>query len=297
MQPPKITIFTPTYNRAYTLKKLLDSLIRQEYKSFEWLVIDDGSKDNTKSLFDEWCKEDFGFNIRYIYTTNGGKHRAINQALQIAKGELFFIIDSDDYLTDDSLNKVLLWYNSIKDDNSKKWIGVCGNRGYNPKEIIGTSFEGEYIDTSFLNRYKYGITGDKAEVFITKYISDYKFPEIEGENFIPEGIVWNRMSHDGYVLRHFNEIIYLCEYLEDGLTRNANAITLKNFNGYTLMIKELMQYNYPLMKKVNSLGIYIRLARMKGMRYKDISNNVSINAFSCWIAQILSSLWSKIRKV
>ena len=97
----KITVFTPTYNRAYILENLYRSLQRQSFTDFEWLVVDDGSSDGTKALFERWQKEDNPFPIRYCYKENGGKCRAINYGLKLAQGELFFTVDSDDYLTDD----------------------------------------------------------------------------------------------------------------------------------------------------------------------------------------------------
>ena len=105
----KITVFTPTYNRAYIIENLYRSLQRQTVKDFEWLVIDDGSTDNTQELFDKWISEENAFPIRYYKQRNGGKCRAINRALDLAQGELFFTVDSDDYLTKDALEKVMRW--------------------------------------------------------------------------------------------------------------------------------------------------------------------------------------------
>ena len=105
----KITVFTPTYNRAYILENLYRSLQRQSFTDFEWLVVDDGSSDGTKALFERWQQEDNPFPIRYCYKENGGKCRAINYGLKLAQGELFFTVDSDDYLTDDALEKVAIW--------------------------------------------------------------------------------------------------------------------------------------------------------------------------------------------
>ena len=105
----KITVFNPTYNRAYIIETLYRSLQRQTYRDFEWLVVDDGSADNTKELFETWQQEDNFFPIRYVKQENGGKCRAINHGLELADGELFFTVDSDDYLTDDALEKVAAW--------------------------------------------------------------------------------------------------------------------------------------------------------------------------------------------
>jgi len=104
----KITVFTPTYNRGYTIENLYTSLQQQSYTNFEWLVIDDGSMDNTKDLFAIWENDQKKFTIRYHWIENGGKHRAINKATDLAKGELFFIVDSDDYLQYKVISSLLL---------------------------------------------------------------------------------------------------------------------------------------------------------------------------------------------
>ena len=126
----KITVFTPTYNRAYIIETLYRSLQRQTYRDFEWLVVDDGSADNTKALFDAWQQEDNFFPIRYIKQENGGKCRAINHGLKLAQGELFFTVDSDDYLTDDALEKVAAWDAELPD--KAQYCGFVGNRGTTP---------------------------------------------------------------------------------------------------------------------------------------------------------------------
>ena len=133
----KITVFTPTYNRGYIIENLYKSLQKQTFTDFEWLVVDDGSIDNTEELFDRWKKEDNNFNIRYYKKENGGKCRAINYALDKAKGELFFTVDSDDYLTNDALEKINKWENEL--DKSKKVFmelkNICGDSIYNNSRV------------------------------------------------------------------------------------------------------------------------------------------------------------------
>lgn len=124
MSDYEITVFTPTYNRGYIIENLYKSLQRQTYKNFEWVVIDDGSNDNTKDLLDKWTSESNEFDIVYKKVVNGGKHRAINRALNYSKGRLFFIVDSDDYLTDDALEKILKWEDTIR--KKENFIGVAG---------------------------------------------------------------------------------------------------------------------------------------------------------------------------
>ena len=102
----KITLFTPTYNRAYTMTRLYNSIQRQTFRDFEWIIIDDGSTDNTESLVNSWTNDNNDFEIRYFKVPNGGKCRATNKGVQLAQGEIFFTIDSDDYLTDDACEKI-----------------------------------------------------------------------------------------------------------------------------------------------------------------------------------------------
>ena len=117
----KLTIFTPAYNRGYIIKKCYDSLCRQTCKDFVWLVIDDGSTDNTAELIKEWQKNDNDFEIRYIYKENGGMHTAHNTAYENIDTELNVCIDSDDYITDDAVEKIInFWQNN----GSDKYAGI-----------------------------------------------------------------------------------------------------------------------------------------------------------------------------
>lgn len=235
-----ITIFTPTYNRGYIIGKLYESLLRQTNKDFEWLVIDDGSSDNTEDLFSAWRNNTDAFPIRYFKVPNGGKHRAVNRGTELARGKLFFIVDSDDDLPENAVASIIEWEQSIADLSG--FCGVAGSKGKQGSGIWGTTFEGDYIDATSLERKQWNITGDKAEVFYTRILRNYKFDEIEGETFITEATVWNRMAYDGYKIRWFNQTIYHCEYLEDGLTANQRNIFARNPEGTARYIKQQMEY-------------------------------------------------------
>ena len=106
----RITVFTPTYNRSYIIERLYHSLKRQTFRDFEWIVIDDGSTDDTELRFTQIQNDSNDFPIHYIKTANGGKHRAINKGVTRASGELFYIVDSDDFLPDDALEIILVIY-------------------------------------------------------------------------------------------------------------------------------------------------------------------------------------------
>ena len=167
-----VTVFTPTYNRAYIIDKLYKSLLAQTDKNFEWVVVDDGSTDNTEKYFKEILEQNSPFSITYVRQSNGGKHRAINRGVQLARGELFFIVDSDDYLLEDAIEKLIQWCNGL--DNSKKWAGVSGAKGYSSERCVGGVFDGaQYIDAKNSQRSKYNLYGDKAEAYFTEILKKY----------------------------------------------------------------------------------------------------------------------------
>jgi glycosyltransferase involved in cell wall biosynthesis len=278
----KITVFTPTYNRAYIIENLYKSLKKQSFTNFEWLVIDDGSTDQTEKLFLDWSQEDTPFTIRYYKVNNGGKHRAINKATDLAKGELFFIVDSDDYLVEDALESIVEWEKGL--DNKALFCGIAGNRGRSKSDYIGTTFIGEYIDATSLERSKYNITGDKAEIFYTKVLKNYKFDEIYGENFITEATVWDRMANDGYKLRWFNRVIYICDYLEDGLTQNSESIFSKNPIGTAIYFKQQITFRkYSLKGRLANYNLYYNFVK-RTIGIKDAAKYLGINKLTLLIA-------------
>lgn len=239
----KITVFTPTYNRAYILENLYRSLQRQTYRDFEWLVVDDGSSDNTEELFQRWSREDNFFPIRYCKQENGGKCRAINRGLEQAGGELFFTVDSDDYLTDDALEKVARWESELPKDGS--YCGFAGNLGTAPDVTPNKPLPGDFFDGTAFDRYGI-VEGERASVFYTEIHRRYLYPEFPGEKFMTEAVTWNRMANDGYKMRFYNDIIWIYEYKEDGLTRSGYALFLNNPQGTGLFFREKAKFfHYP----------------------------------------------------
>ena len=158
-----ITIFTPVYNRAYIIENLYVSLLRQTCYAFEWLIVDDGSTDDVISLVERWRKNTQEFQIRIYRQENRGKHSAINYGVKLAEYEAFFIVDSDDYLEDDAVETVLEYWSGIHSDC--QFAGISGlSRNKHGKMIGGTPCFREYIDATNLEREKFGLEGDKAEV-------------------------------------------------------------------------------------------------------------------------------------
>ena len=211
-----ITVFTPTYNRAYILPHLYESLCHQSQKNFEWLIVDDGSEDGTSALVAEFQKNDI-IDIKYYKVENGGKHRAINYGVNKARGEAFFIVDSDDALPEDSIATVSYYFAQIL--HLQDYAGVSGYRMMPNGSKIGTGVFSQIDTDSISIREKYHVKGDLAEVYKTSVLKQNPFPYFGGEKFLTEEAVWSQIAQR-YKLRYFYKGIYCCEYLEDGLTRN-----------------------------------------------------------------------------
>lgn len=237
-----ISIFTPAYNRAYTLKELYNSLLLQDRNKFEWIVVNDGSTDNTEELIKSFIIED-KINIKYINTKNGGKHRAINKGVSIAEGELFFIVDSDDSLIPNAVTTIIDEWEKVKD--KQKFAGLCFRRiNKTNHSIIGNKFPYEKFDSnSFELTYIHKVNGDKAEIFRTEILKRFPFPEITNEKFIPEAYIWNKIALNQYKLRCIDKGIYLCEYLSDGLSLNFLRNLKKNPRGFSIYYKSLISNN------------------------------------------------------
>lgn len=238
---PLITVFTPSYNRAELLPRLYRSLCKQTFRDFEWLVVDDGSSDNTKETINRFKSEETFFPIRYYKKDNGGKHTAINMGVKLAKGELFFIADSDDMLPADSLDTVCKYWNQIKED--KTFAGICGLDKSTDNHIIGSGLPKDIIDGSLINvRFGMKIKGDMKEVLRTSVLSQYPFPEINGEKFCPEILVWNRIGLK-YQMRYFSKVIYIADYQKNGITSNIVKQRMNSPIATTLTYQEMTSYN------------------------------------------------------
>lgn len=293
----RITVFTPAYNRGYIIEKLYRSLQRQSFRDFEWIVVDDGSTDNTETLFRCFLLEKNDFSILYEKTENGGKHRAINKGVALAKGELFYIVDSDDYITDNSLEIIDAMEKSIPLEEKACFGGVAGQKGYDSVTPIGKSFDGDVIDITSLERPKYNVAGDKAEVFYTEIMRKYPFPEIDGEKFVTECVVWDKIANDGFKLRFFNQIVMICNYLPDGLTSQGHDLFVKNPKGWGLYVYQSTQYGKLTgLDKWNTYLRYYGSLRDK-ISFSEIAKNLHCNALTLWLRlfgmRVFYKLYSK----
>lgn len=258
------TVFTATYNRAHTLFKLYESLEQQTYQNFEWIIVDDGSTDDTEDLVKKLIIES-SFHIKHIKQENGGKHRAINEGVRIAEGELFFIVDSDDYLLPHSLETISKYWKQV--NTNSQFAGVAGKKILKNGNDIGDNLNAAILDCSITERrYKFHINGDKAEAILTSVMKKYPFPDFPDENFCAEGLIWNRISLEKK-LRFFDEAIYVCEYLNEGLSKNSIRNRKKNSN-YTLLL-------YSELSKNKQVPYFFKLRAITNFWRFSFSNNKS----------------------
>jgi glycosyltransferase involved in cell wall biosynthesis len=225
-----LTVFTPTFNRAYCLDILYQGLCNQTNKNFIWLVIDDGSSDNTKELIQSWKNEN-KIEIEYIYKQNGGMHTGHNTAYDNIKTEICTCIDSDDSMPNDAVEHILKSYQDIKDN--PKIAGLVGLDVFKNNEIVGSKFP-KNLDLSTLTDIyeKYKVTGDKKLVLKTDVVNQYpRYPEFEGEKFVPLGILY-LMIDQKYKLKCINQQLCIVEYMEDGSTRNIFKQYKRNPKGF-----------------------------------------------------------------
>ncbi len=285
-----LTVFTPTYNRGYILHKLYESLQAQTDFNFEWLIIDDGSTDNTEELILNWKKEQNNFTIKYIKQTNSGKCSSINRGVSVASGKMFFIVDSDDYLTSDAVKKII--QSEKKIPQNKKFAGLCKNR-CDQYGVSNPSFVGKTLDITMLDRAKYDIYGDKAEVFYTDVLKKYPFPVFEGENFGILALVWNRIANDGWKLRFDQDAIYVCEYLEDGLTKNYKKNLKNNPKGTKLFYKELITLSsVSFFYKLHAINLYTQWV-YNDKNYVQVAKDLNCSLFLVVLAVVKEKLFHK----
>jgi glycosyltransferase involved in cell wall biosynthesis len=193
------TVFTPSYNRAHTLHRVYESLLAQTFTDFEWLIVDDGSTDNTKELVASWQAP---FPIRYIYKENGGKHTAFNLGVQEAKGELFLTFDSDDSCVPEALETFFEVWQGI--EHKETFAGVTALCVNENGDIVGDKFVSDICDATYLeDKYVYKIKGEKWGFQRTDVLKEFPFPEPEGLKLVSEGYVWARISSK-YLTRYIN---------------------------------------------------------------------------------------------
>lgn len=240
----RLTIFTPAYNRAHTLQRTYESLCRQSCKEFIWLIVDDGSKDHTEELVQEWQKKENGFEIRYIYKENGGMHTAHNAAYEVIDTELNMCIDSDDCIADGAVRKILDKWEQVKDKNYAGMIGLDADFEGN---LIGKGFDDKQKETTLTGYYASGGSGDKKLIYRTEVIKKYPpYPVFNGERYVALAYKYRLIDQD-YRLAVLNDVLCNVEYQVDGSSGTMWKQYLQYPKGFAFWRKVCMQY--PMNKK------------------------------------------------
>jgi glycosyltransferase involved in cell wall biosynthesis len=238
----KITVFTPTYNRAYCLHQVYESLIRQSNQNFCWLIVDDGSNDNTKELVRCWNK-DGKIEIIYIFQKNQGMHGAHNTAYANIETELNICIDSDDFLPNNAIALILEKWEAVKEDDSI--AGIVGLDADKNRNIIGTAIPKELKRCTLSGLYQnHGVKGDKKLVYRTDIVKKYPpYPIFKGERFVPLDYLYLLIDQD-YHLAPLNEVLIIVDYQLDGSTLNIFKQYRKNPRGFAFSRISRIQYGY-----------------------------------------------------
>ncbi|MGN1134039.1 MAG: glycosyltransferase family 2 protein [Oscillospiraceae bacterium] len=289
-----LTILTPTYNRKNELESLYKSLQNQTSKDFEWLIVDDGSSDNTSEIINDF-KSRADFRIRYVYKKNGGKHTALNVGIADIDSEMTFIVDSDDWLTDNAVSEISETYNKYK--NRTDICGFAFLRKFPDGKINGKKFEtNEKIESYITARINGDDTcADKAEVFFTKCLKEFPFPEYHGEKFLGEDIVWIRMARK-YKMVHINKAIYVGNYLDEGLTNNRRKHNIASPIGCMHRAEEFMKKDINFKYRIKGTLQYIIYGRFAGYsigRLVGQSHFKGLTIIFALPALVLQKKWAK----
>lgn len=253
MNQPTLTIFTPSYNRAHTIGRTYESLCRQTCKDFEWLVIDDGSTDNTRQLVEEWIAED-KVPIRYLYQDNQGMHGAHNTAYKNIYTELNTCIDSDDWMPDNAVELIL---NKWEKDGSEQYAGIIGLDYANSGELIGTDFPPDMQKTTLLGFYRGGGKGDKKLVYRTDVVKRYPpYPIFEGEKYVGLSYLYMLIDQD-YELLTLNAPLVIVDYQLEGSSYNMYKQYWNNPKGFAFLRREYMIYAQGFIEKYKVCMHYV----------------------------------------
>lgn len=250
------TVFTPTFNRARTLPRVYESLRAQTFRDFEWLIVDDGSTDETPSLVRRWVEE-ADFPIRYVWQENHGKPSAFNVGVAEAKGTLFLPLDSDDACIPRALERLLKHWNSIPAESQDLYSGVTVLCMKPDGEISGDRFREPVIDVCYpdLVAHRSG-RGERWGFHRTDVLRQYPFPIFPGEKFVAEGVVWNRIARD-YRLRLVDDPLRIY-YPTPGLTSSLRRIRMQSPLSATLYYSEYLQLPIRGRERVKSIMNFLR---------------------------------------
>jgi glycosyltransferase involved in cell wall biosynthesis len=259
------TVFTPSYNRADLLPRVYECLEKQTFRDFEWLVVDDGSTDNTAEVIRQ-LKDKASFPVRYIAKPNGGKPTAVNRGAREATGFIFAILDSDDWYTPEALERFWHHWQSIPVNLQPTFVGVTGLCCFPSGDLIGSRFPQDVFDSDVIDlRYKHRIGGEKSGILRTEVMQQYQYPEDLGK-YVSESLVWNRMAKT-YKTRFINEVLTIKDYQPGGITDKGRLLQVRDTKASLLSAKELAELGnrLPLEKRIRAYSNYVRHSLHQGI--------------------------------
>ena len=288
----KFTIFTPTYNRARLLLRVYKSLIKQKDRDFEWIIVDDGSTDDTEQVVSSFMAE-HELNIRYIKKINGGKHTAHNLAVKNAAGEWFMCLDSDDMLVDNAIE-------ILRKNLECMYPSDCGIIG-GKVTLDGKRLSGQITQTgAHYGLYGYchscGGYGEYALLFKSDILRNYLFPEISGEYFMGENVVYDGLELDGYTMAVTNEIIQLCEYQEEGLTSKIYQSLFKNPTAYQIYHMQRIDLVISIKERIRHAIQYQTFRRISKKKYYQYRGKHQLLVFLSYIPGIMGEIYYRKRR-
>ena len=285
-----LSIITPTFNRAPLLSRCFESLLCQTCFDFEWIVVDDGSTDDTVEVVASFHPN---FEFKYIQKSNGGKHTALNAAHPFVHGEYVLILDSDDCLINTAVQEVLEAWGQYKQNQN---VGIVTFLKGQDKEHPVCTVE-DFNTPVEIMRYQRHIisSSDCCEVIRADLFLQYPFPEYENERFIAECALWNRISFN-YKAIYINSVIYICEYLDGGLTRSGRALRINNPKGGMFISNLRMDKSNYFKQRIKYSVMYTCYARFSKVPMSAMLGNARspVLALVCAPAgEILYRYWKK----
>ncbi len=274
----KISVITPSYNRAHTLERVYESLKNQIYKDFVWIIMDDGSTDNTRELVDSFIKEN-KIQIEYFYNRNRHKFITVFEGIKKVETPYFVVMDSDDTRPSDSLQILLEEVSKI--ENKEEFIAIMGNSEDEKGNLVGNPYPGNgFIGSIFEMRYKFKVRGDKNGIFITdsykKELANYDYSPYEGKGYIPQSVFFNIYDAKGLKTKFINKVVRIYHKDDDDENSVSNTRwTGKNIFGLREGYKSFLN-NYG-----NRLLFYPKslLRNIIGFQFYSFMNKVPLSSF------------------
>lgn len=275
-------VFTPTYNRGYCLGRVYKSLLRQNFDDFTWLIVDDGSTDDTETIVSSFIDDD-SISIRYVKVANGGKQRAQNLAAELCEDELFMCVDSDDWLTDDALRTFSDVWDAVKSDPS-----IAGM--ISPRQIEGAreaAFPSSADVLSAWDLYEsFGYDGDALHVYRTEILRQFPLPVADGEKFISEWYSVSMISKT-YNVKVIHRALQIGEYLPGGYTDKARELARNNPVSYYTNKRLSIEMSKKWSNKIKNTILYLVGCHFAGKTDSVRTAPNKILAVACYLPALL----------